>query len=102
MGPPMDRRDFVRLLAAAPLLPGLQVRSGLPTLKVVSRYPAAKSPGMPGPYPGRVVAVSSARSVDIATGAANDEVVREMMARGMRTLTGASTVSDAWRKFFEP
>jgi uncharacterized protein (DUF362 family) len=98
----MHRRDFVRLLAAAPLLPGLQVRSGLPPLRVVSRYSPAASPGMPGPYPGRVVSVTSAKSVDTATGAANDEAVREMMARGMRTLTGAGTVPDAWRRFFEP
>jgi uncharacterized protein (DUF362 family) len=112
----MDRREFVRLLAAfsgtaAASLDvaakprsrtALQVRSGLPALRVVSRYPAAASPGMPGPYPGRVVAVASEKCVDTATGAANDEVVREMMARGMRTLTGAATTLDAWRRFFEP
>jgi Domain of unknown function (DUF362) len=98
----MDRRDFVRLLAAAPLLPALQVRSGLPTLKVVSRYTPAASPGMPGPYPGRVVSVASATCVDTATGTANAEAVREMIARGMRTLTGAGTTPDAWRRFFEP
>jgi hypothetical protein len=57
---------------------------------------------MPGPYPGRVVSVSSAKSVDTATGAANDEAVREMMARGMRKMTGAATTPDAWRRFFEP
>ena len=85
----MDRRAFVRLLAAAPLIPAFQIRSGLPALRVVSRYAPAASPGMPGPYPGRVVSVTSAKSVDTATGAANDEAVREMMARGMRTLTGA-------------
>jgi uncharacterized protein (DUF362 family) len=98
----MHRREFVRLLAAAPLLPAFQARSGLPSLRVVSRYAATASPGMPGPYPGRVVSVSSAKSVDTATGAANDEAVREMMARGMRTLTGAATTPDAWRRFFEP
>ena len=102
MAPRMDRREFVRLLAAAPLLPGIQIGSGLPSLRVVTRYTPAAPPGMPGPYPGRVVSVTSAKSVDIATGAANDEVVREMMARGMRTLTGATTLPDAWRRFFEP
>ena len=25
-----------------------------------------------------------------------------MMARGMRTLTGAATTAEAWRRFFEP
>jgi hypothetical protein len=108
----MDRREFVRLLAGAPLLPAVQIPQGLlgrrssgeggPALRVVSKYPPAASPGMPGPYPGRVVAVTSAKSVDPATGAANDEAVREMMARGMRSLTGAGTTPDAWRRFFEP
>src|SRR5216683_3767958 len=98
----MDRRAFVRLLAAAPLVPAFQTRSGLPALRVVSKYAPAASPGMPGPYPGRVVSVKSDKSVDTVTGRANDEVVREMMARGMRTLTGAGTTPDAWRRFFEP
>ena len=114
----MDRRAFVRWLAAAASAnAGGQSRrsgeaaksdrrspdpSGLPALKVVSSYKPAATPGMPGPYPGRVVAVTSARSIDTATGAANAEVVREMMARGMRTLTGAATTTDAWRRFFEP
>src|SRR5262249_51170079 len=29
-------------------------------------------------------------------------VVREMMARGMRALTGATTTTEAWHRFFEP
>src|SRR2546426_2723998 len=98
----MHRRSFFRLLAAAPLAPALQLRSDLPPLRVVSRYSAAATPGMPGPHPGRVVSVRSDTCVDTATGRANDEAVREMMARGMRTLTGAGTTSDAWRRFFEP
>jgi hypothetical protein len=48
------------------------------------------------------VSVTSDKCVDISTNQANDEVVREMMARGMRTLTGAATTPDAWRRFFEP
>ena len=98
----MHRRAFVRLAAAAPFLKSFQIRTNLPALKVVSSYSPATAPGMPGPYPGRVVAVKSAKSVDTSTGAANDEVVREMMARGMRTLTGAGTTPDAWRRFFTP
>ena len=113
----MDRRAFVRLLAglaAAAKMPqsrtasalarsrAVQIRSGLPPLRIVSRYPAAAMPGMPGPYPGRVVSVSSNACVDTATGAAHDDTVREMMARGMRGLTGAPTTPDAWRRFFEP
>jgi hypothetical protein len=90
------------LLAATPLAAKFQIRTGLPPLKVVSHYAPAAVPGMPGPYPGRVVLVKSDTSVDTATGAANDDVVREMMAQGMRTLTGASTTSEAWRRFFAP
>ena len=117
----MHRRAFVRLLAAAasakatasldvaakdrsraPLAGTFQIRSGLPALRVVSRYSPAAAPGMPGLYPGRVVAVKSDKSVDPSTGAANDEVVREMMAQGMRALTGAGATADAWRRFFTP
>jgi hypothetical protein len=98
----MDRRAFVRLLAAVPFIPSGQSRDDLPRVRVVSSYPPAATPGMPGPYPGRVVAVRSPRSVDPATGAANAGVVGEMMARGMRTLTGAATVSEAWARFFAP
>jgi uncharacterized protein (DUF362 family) len=104
----MDRRAFVRLLAAtasAKATASLDARQPgpqLPAVRVVSSYAPARTPGMPGPYPGRVVRVQSDRSVDVATGAANDGVVREMMARGMRTLTGAATTADAWRRFFEP
>jgi uncharacterized protein (DUF362 family) len=46
--------------------------------------------------------VRSEKCVDTTTNAANDEVVREMMAQGMRALTGTSTTADAWRTFFVP
>src|SRR5262245_38111443 len=103
----MHRRTFVRLLAATPAL--AQAKAGealtpqttprgsdtLPKLKVVSRYSAAPTPGMPGPYPGRVVSVTSDKCVDIGTGAAHEPTVREMLAQGMRALTGAPTTADA-------
>jgi hypothetical protein len=99
----MDRRAFVRLLvAAASARVSAQIRKDLPAIKVVSRYTPVPGSGMPGPYPGRVVSVKSDRCVDTSTGQANDEVVREMMARGMRTLTGAGATRDAWRRFFDP
>jgi hypothetical protein len=98
----MHRRSFVRLLAAAPLAGTFQNLAGIPALRVESNYAPAATPGMPGPYPGRVVSVTSDRCVETSTGQANDAVVREMMAHGMRTLTGASTTLDAWRRFFEP
>src|SRR5262249_13868740 len=85
-----------------PFFPGVQARSDLPALRIVSKYRASATPGMPGPYPGRVVSIRSDRCVDTSTGAARDGVVRDMLAQGMHTLTGASTTADAWRRFFEP
>jgi len=98
----MHRRSFVRLLAGAPLVRALQLPSDMPPLRIVSSYAASAAPGMPGPYPGRVISIKSDKCVDTSTGAANDEIVREMMARGMRALTGAATTGEAWRRFFEP
>ena len=71
----MDRRAFVRLLAAAPFAPaalkaGEAIPEGLPKLRVVSKYTPAAVPGMPGPYPGRVIAVRSDKCVDTTTSAA--------------------------------
>ena len=102
----MDRRDFIRGLAAAAAVNAAasrtQIRTGLPNLKTVSQYKPLAVPGMPGPYPGRVVSVTSAKAVDLSTGTADEAIVREMMARGIRTLTGASTTTEAWRRFVEP
>jgi len=102
----MDRRAFVRLLAAAPFAPKVsgaaEPADALPKLRIVTRYAAAADPGMPGPYPGRVVSVHSEKCVDTISNAANDEVVRDMMARGLCALTGESTAAAAWRRFFVP
>ena len=105
----MKRRAFVRLMAAVPFAPSLKgapgdpvTPAGLPKLNVVTKYAAAAVPGMPGPYPGRVIAVKSDKSVDVETSAASDEVVREMMARGMCALTGKKTPLEAWRQFVVP
>ncbi|HEX7034235.1 MAG TPA: hypothetical protein VF210_00585, partial [Pseudomonadales bacterium] len=77
----MDRRTFVRLLAAMPLVPAAaDPPQKVPRMRVVTPYTPAQVPGMPGPWPGTVVKVSSAACVDTATGAANAEVVKEMMA----------------------
>jgi hypothetical protein len=105
----MDRRSFVRLMAAVPFAPSLKgapadpaTASALPKLNVVTKYAPAPVPGMPGPYPGRVIAVKSEKCVDVETSAANDEVVREMMARGMCALTGKKTPREAWKEFVVP
>jgi hypothetical protein len=65
-----------------------------------SRASAAAAPqGMPGPYPGQVVAVESPGC--IVAGAYQREPVRQMVDRGMRELTAAPTAQDAWRSFFQ-
>jgi hypothetical protein len=54
--------------------------------------------GMPGPYPGRVIAVE--HSECIVSGAYQRQPVRQMIERGMTTLTGAPSAQDAWRSLF--
>jgi hypothetical protein len=98
----MDRRAFLELLAAAPLATRLRAEAQDPVYRMVSAYAPAPVPGMPGPWPGQVVSVRSPRCLD-ATGRVTDaEVVREMMERGMRALTGEATTLGAWRRLFEP
>lgn len=55
---------------------------------------------MPGPYPGRVIAVHHPAS--IVSGAYQAEAIRGMMRKGMMELTGAPGWVDAWRVFAEP
>ena len=98
----MDRRAFLELLAAAPLASAVRAEDVAPTYRVVSRYAPAAVPGMPGPWPGQVVSLRSPRCLDEAGVVVNADVVREMMDRGMRALTGEATTLDAWRRFFEP
>jgi uncharacterized protein (DUF362 family) len=95
----MDRRSFLGMVGAAPFV---AAKDELPACRIVSAYPPAKVPGMPGPYRGRVVSVRSERCVDVETSAADDGVVREMLARGICALTGEKTAADAWRRFIEP
>src|SRR4051794_28673552 len=54
--------------------------------------------GIPGPYPGRVIAVEHAGS--IVSGAYQPQPIRQMMERGMSELTGAPSWADSWRSFF--
>lgn len=95
----MDRRSFLGMVGAVPFV---KAKDELPACRIVSAYAPAAVPGMPGPYPGRVVSVRSERSVDTATSAADAEVVREMLARGICALTGEPSAESAWRRFVEP
>lgn len=98
----MDRRTFVQFLAATPLVTTLPADEHKPQYKLVTPHKASTAVGMPGPYPGQVVKVTSANCVNETTNAANPEAVRAMMDRGMCELTGEKQPLAAWRRFFSP
>ena len=57
---------------------------------------------MPGRYPGTVVRVRARTSIYMLTEKIDAPVVREMISRGMRGLTGAQDARESWRAFFQP
>ena len=77
-------------------------RDPIPPYRIVSAYKPSLEPGMPGPFPGKVVSVHSARCIDEAKDEIKSAVVRDMMDRGMRQLTGESTLLRAWQRFIAP
>jgi uncharacterized protein (DUF362 family) len=103
----MERRAFLELVAASPLAAAPRADTASdppapPSYRVVTRYAKAAVPGMPGPYPGRVVRTRSTRLPVSASVPVDALVVREMMERGMCALTGEKTALAAWRHFVEP
>jgi uncharacterized protein (DUF362 family) len=100
----MKRRTFVRLLAAAPIASHLTAEEAarIPDYRIVTAYKTSAAPGMPGPYPGKVVSVKSAKCLSADGLKINAEVVRAMVERGMRALTGEANSLDAWRRFIAP
>jgi uncharacterized protein (DUF362 family) len=90
----------LQLAAAAPLV----AESGdQPSYRVVTPFQPAAKPGMPGPYPGRVVRVHAERSIDPQSDAVNRQVVQQMLlAEGMQALTGDRRAADAWTRFIGP
>jgi hypothetical protein len=73
--------------------------AGLAASTLLNSKAATTKPGMPGPFPGRVVGVS--HPACIVSGVYQAEPVRRMMEKGMTALTGAPGWTDAWRTFFE-
>ena len=96
----MHRRMFLQMAAAAPA--ALAGDRAIPKYRVVSRYRAAPQPGMPGPYPGQASSVYAAKCIDESSEKPDAAVVREMMARGMCSLTGDADLRDAWARFITP
>jgi uncharacterized protein (DUF362 family) len=97
----MERRAF---LSWATLAPGALAAetNELPKYHVVSAYKPAEPPGMPGRHAGQVVAVHAERSIETGTDKADVATVREMIASGMRALTGDKDARDSWARFFTP
>lgn len=92
-----DRREFLAASLSATL-------ASLPTK--TARAQATEEAfergqlGIPGPYPGRVIAVHHPGSN--ASGAYQPEPVEQMIDRGMCELTGADNAPEAWSRFFAP
>ena len=97
----MDRRKFLQVAAAAPVALGAQDHK-IPKYRVVSRFQPAPHPGMPGPYPGKVISAHAEKCINVETGKPDAAVVREMMTRGMRALTGDADARDSWARFITP
>ena len=98
----MQRRDFLTLPSVAGVALAAPKMDGLPQYRVQSSYKAAAMPGMPGPFPGQVVNVHAAKSIDPATDTVDPVVVAEMMKQGMLALTGEKDYRAAWRRFINP
>ena len=94
-----DRREFLAAGVAAAAVACGQKADENPAAVPTAASSASKL-GIPGPYPGRVVAVNHPGS--IISDQYQAEPVRQMMERGMLELTHAENWADAWREFFEP
>src|SRR5437870_1490671 len=96
----MNRRKFLAGAASLPALTALDHTRRIPDYRVVTKYKPAAQPGMPGPYPGRVVTVHAPNCIDEATEKVDVPTVQTMIARGMTTLTGDKDPRDSWARFF--
>jgi uncharacterized protein (DUF362 family) len=98
----MQRRDFLTLPAAAGVVAAAPKAGDLPQYRVHSSYAPAAQPGMPGPYPGKVARVHAPAAISPETDKVDPAVVANMIAEGMRALTGDKDPRDSWRRFFNP
>ena len=92
----LDRREF---LAASLAASAAACQQRIAERQTAATDPEAQ-PGIPGPYPGRVVAVDHPGS--IVAGEYQRGAVRGMIERGLNELTHAESLVDSLRKFFEP
>jgi uncharacterized protein (DUF362 family) len=93
-----DRREF---FAASLAAAGAACSQKLEESASKARPAASGSKlGIPGPYPGRVVAIEHPGS--IVENVFQAEPIEQMVDRGMMELTHAESPVEAWREFFEP
>ncbi len=107
----LSRRDFVKLAALGSVAAAWVPLTSRPAMaqeavakpatngKDALGYPRT-SRSMPGAFPGRVVELSDERAIAGAT--IDADFLQKMLAKGMVTLTGASSATDAWRVFVKP
>ncbi|HET9321451.1 MAG TPA: DUF362 domain-containing protein, partial [Bryobacteraceae bacterium] len=98
----MDRRTFLQATATAPVALAATLHENLPKYRIVSPFQVVAHPGMPGTYPGKVAQVHAEKSIDGASEKVDVPTVREMIAQGMRALTGDTDARDSWARFFTP
>jgi uncharacterized protein (DUF362 family) len=96
----MKRRAFLQAAATAPAALAASLHEELPRYRIVSRFAPAANPGMPGAYAGIVARVHAERSIDETSEKVDVPTVREMIAQGMRALTGDPDPRDSWARFF--
>jgi uncharacterized protein (DUF362 family) len=96
----MKRRAFLQAAATAPAALAASVHEDLPKYRIVSRFSPEENPGMPGPYAGVVARVHAERSIDETSERVDVPTVTEMIAQGMRALTGDSDARDSWARLF--
>ena len=108
----LSRRKFFSSLAAAgvgsTLLPGSIQRilaqipgNDKPSTNIAEAMKHPRVPAsMPGKFPGKVVQIFHEHSV--AGKSIDPGVTNEMVKKGMLTLSGSESVSDAWRMFVSP
>ena len=92
-----DRRAF---LAASLAAATAACQKTISEKQSSSGAKSASKLGIPGPYPGRVVAVQHPNS--IVEDQYQAEPVRRMLEQGMMELTHAESWSEAWKEFFQP
>jgi hypothetical protein len=96
----MDRRAFLHAAAWARGALAATLPQELPKYRVVSRFPPSAHPGIPGPYAGNVARVHAANCINEQSEKVDLPTVQEMMAQGMRALTGDKDARDSWARFF--